>query len=160
LVRSNETWALTREEMRLGSEKGAEVGVAVFWGDPMSLDWERDGDALARRRPPPPLLLLPAPPCDAAAEAEEARGGFDDEGIVRERAEDSSWLEDGCCCCAPWVGEKGEEVDEMDDARDPLAREEFCSDDDGAARDGLAVLLARCVLVVVWLVLIGVTPLR
>jgi hypothetical protein len=137
--------------MRLGSEKGAEVGVAVFWGDPMSLDWERDGDALARRRPPPPLLL-PAPPCDAAAEAEEARGGFDDDGIVRERAEDSSWLDVGCC--APCDGEKGDEVDdsEMDEAREPVVRVVLCNEEE-AARDGLLVAV-RCRLLVLVLVLV------
>jgi hypothetical protein len=129
--------------MRFGSENGAEVGVAVFWGEPMSLDWERDGEALARRRPPPPLLL-PAPPCDAAAEAEEARGGFDDDGIVRERAEDSSWLDVGCW--APCEGEKGDDVDEseMDEAREPFVRVEFCNEEEGG-RDGLPVAV-RCTL--------------
>jgi hypothetical protein len=70
----------------------------------MSLDWEREGDARAKRKPPPPLLL---PPCDAA---EEARGGFPEGGIVRARVED--W--------PPCDGEKGDE--EMDEERDPLAR--------------------------------------
>jgi hypothetical protein len=128
--------------------------VEVFWGDPISLDWESEGDARASLRPPPPLLDEAAP-CNAAAAAEEACCEVDDDGMVRTREEDSSWLPEACC--APCEGEKGEDMDEMDEARESVWR-----DDDGSGgggrdeaavdvgekvvRDGLSVLatVVRC----------------
>lgn len=120
----------------------------MFWGDPISLDWESEGDARASLRPPPPLLDE-EPPCNAAAATEEACCELEDDGIVRTREEDSSWLPEGCC--APCEGEKGEDRDEMDEARDSFWRDDGGRDEapvdvgEKVLRDGLLVLaVVRC----------------
>jgi hypothetical protein len=108
------------------SDTGAEVGLKVFRGEPISLDWEREGDALESLVGPPPPLLEPTPPCDAAAATEEASWELEEDGIVLPRAEDSSWLPD--CCCAPCEGEKGEDTEETEEVRLMFCRAVDCCD--------------------------------
>jgi hypothetical protein len=106
------TCAISMDATPPDAEKGAEVA-DCGWGEPMSLDWEREGEARdSRGLLVPPSLL--APPCAAAT----AEGSCEcaDGGIVRPREEYSSWLPD-CCCTPVFDGEKGDEVDDTEELR-------------------------------------------
>lgn len=116
------TWAISIDEAPPDAEKGCEVfALCAVCGEPKSLEELREGEARERREPPPPPPL--APPCTAAVT--EGNCEFEDDGIVRPRAEYSP---DCCCIPCPVDGEKGDDVDEMEELRLTFERETWVVD--------------------------------